>query len=81
MLQSDGNIPVHFKPKTLWLCHQLGQLCLLCFSESQGVLLAHFQKHGENENSASYCEVLWKLWNIICRKLPGKLGRVGTATL
>jgi hypothetical protein len=29
------------------------------FWGSQGVLLAHFQKLGENVNSASYCEVLF----------------------
>jgi hypothetical protein len=27
------------------------------FWDSQGILLAHFQKRGENVNSASYCEV------------------------
>jgi hypothetical protein len=31
------------------------------FWDSQGVLLTHFQKHGKNMNSASYCEVLVKL--------------------
>jgi hypothetical protein len=29
--------------------------------DSQGILLAHFQKYGENVNSISYCEVLLKL--------------------
>jgi hypothetical protein len=42
---------------------------------SQGVLLAHFQKHGENVNSASYCEVLLKLQDAIHRKRPGQLAR------
>jgi hypothetical protein len=28
MLHCNGNIPVHLKPKSLWLCHQLGTLCL-----------------------------------------------------
>jgi hypothetical protein len=34
---------------------------LTVFWDYQGVLLAHFQKLGENVNSASYCEVLIKL--------------------
>jgi hypothetical protein len=41
------------------------------FHNSQGVLLAHFQKCGENVNFASYCEVLLKLWDAIHRELPG----------
>jgi hypothetical protein len=39
-----------------------------------GVLLAHFQKHGENVNSALYCEVL-KFWDAIRRKCPAQLAR------
>jgi hypothetical protein len=31
----------------------------IVFWDSQEVLLAHFQKHGENMNSASHCEVLF----------------------
>jgi hypothetical protein len=42
---------------------------------SQGVLLAHFQKRGENVNSESCCEVLLKLWDAIHRKWPGQLVR------
>jgi hypothetical protein len=30
-----------------------GKFMLIVFWDSQGVLLAHFQKHGENVNSAS----------------------------
>jgi hypothetical protein len=45
------------------------------FGDSQGVLLAHFQKHGENVNSASYCEVLLKLRDTIRRKRSGQLAR------
>jgi histone-lysine N-methyltransferase SETMAR len=41
----------------------------------QGVLLANFQKCGENVNSASYHEVLLKLWDAIHRKRPGQLAR------
>jgi hypothetical protein len=38
-----------------------GKVMLAVFCDSQGVLLAHFQKHGKNVNSTSYCEVLLKL--------------------
>jgi histone-lysine N-methyltransferase SETMAR len=37
--------------------------------------LAHFQKHGENVNSSSYCEVLVKLRDVNRRKHPGQLAR------
>jgi histone-lysine N-methyltransferase SETMAR len=54
-----------------------GKVMLAVFWDSQGVLLAHFQKRGENVNSASYeyCEVLLKLRNKIRRKRPGQLTR------
>jgi histone-lysine N-methyltransferase SETMAR len=45
------------------------------FWDSQGVLLTHFQRRGENVNSASYCEVLSKLLDAIRRKHPGQLAR------
>jgi hypothetical protein len=35
-----------------------GQVMLTVFWDSQRVLLAHFEKRGENVNSASYCEAL-----------------------
>jgi hypothetical protein len=38
-----------------------GKVMLTVFWDSQGVLLAHFQKRGENVNSALYCEALLKL--------------------
>jgi hypothetical protein len=43
--------------------------------DSQGVLLGHFQKHGENVNSASHCKVLMKLPEEIRRIYPGQLAR------
>jgi hypothetical protein len=46
---------------------------LTVFLDSQGVLLANFQKHGENVNSASYREVLFKLRDAIRRKRKGQL--------
>jgi hypothetical protein len=52
-----------------------GKVMLTVFWDSQGVLLAHFQKRGENMNSASYCEVLLKLRDVIHRKLPDQLAR------
>jgi hypothetical protein len=39
----------------------VGKIMLTIFWDSQGVLLAHFQKRGENVNFALYCEVLLKL--------------------
>jgi hypothetical protein len=51
------------------------KVMLTVFWDSQGVLLAHFQKHDENVNSASYCEVLLKLRDATRRKHPGKLAR------
>jgi hypothetical protein len=48
---------------------------LSVFWDSRGVLLAHFQKRGENVNSASYCEFLLKPQDKIDRKLPGQLAR------
>jgi hypothetical protein len=52
-----------------------GKVTLTVFWDSQGVLLAHFQKHGENMNSEVYCEVLLKLRDAVLRKLPGQLAR------
>jgi hypothetical protein len=48
---------------------------LTVFWDFQGVLLAHFQKHGENMNSASYYEVLLKIRDAIHRKRLGQLAR------
>jgi hypothetical protein len=45
-----------------------GKVMLTVFSDFQGVLLADFQKRGENVNSASYCEVLLKLRDSISGK-------------
>jgi hypothetical protein len=50
-----------------------GEVMLTVFWVSQGVVLGSFQKHGEYVNSASYCEVLLKLQDAICRKYPGQL--------
>jgi hypothetical protein len=52
-----------------------GNIMLTVFWDSQGVLLAHFQKRGEYVNSASYCEVLLKLQDAIRRKYPDHLAR------
>jgi hypothetical protein len=45
------------------------------FWDSQGVLLAHFQKRGENMSSIRYGEVLLQLRDAIRRKLPDQLAR------
>jgi histone-lysine N-methyltransferase SETMAR len=52
-----------------------GKVMLTVFCDSQTVLLAYFQKHSENVNSASYCEVLLKLRYATGRKRPGQLAR------
>jgi histone-lysine N-methyltransferase SETMAR len=52
-----------------------GRIMLSVFGDCQEVLLAHFQKRGENVNSASYCEVLMKLRDAIRRKPPCQLAR------
>jgi histone-lysine N-methyltransferase SETMAR len=52
-----------------------GKVMPTMFPDSQGVLLAHFQKHDENVNPAAYCEVLLKLRDAIFRKHPGQLAR------
>jgi histone-lysine N-methyltransferase SETMAR len=50
-----------------------GKVMLAVFWDSKGILLAHFQKYGENVNFASYHEVLLKLWDVIHRKYPCQL--------
>jgi hypothetical protein len=52
-----------------------GKVVLTVFCDSQVILLAHFQKRGENMNSAMYCKVLLKLLDAIRRKHPGQLAR------
>jgi histone-lysine N-methyltransferase SETMAR len=52
-----------------------GRVMLTVLSDSQEVLLALFQMRGENDNSASYFEVLFKLRDEIRRKRPGQLAR------
>jgi hypothetical protein len=52
-----------------------GKVMLTVFLDSQGVLLAHFQKRGENINSASHCKVLLKFWDAIRRNYLGQLIR------
>jgi hypothetical protein len=52
-----------------------GKFMVTVFWDSQVVLLAHFQKCGENVNSAlyEYCEVPFKLRDSIRRRPPGQL--------
>jgi histone-lysine N-methyltransferase SETMAR len=52
-----------------------GKVVLTVFWDSQGVLLAHFPKSGENVNSASYSEVLLKVRDAIHRKRLCQLAR------
>jgi histone-lysine N-methyltransferase SETMAR len=53
----------------------LGKVILAMLWDSWGVLLSNLQKHGENMNSASYCEVLLKFRDTIRRERPGQLAR------
>jgi hypothetical protein len=48
---------------------------LAVLPDSQAVLLVHSQKHCENVNCVSSCEVLLKLQDAIRRKCPGELAR------
>jgi hypothetical protein len=58
-----------------------GEVTLILFLDSQGILEPHFQKHGENMNSASYCEVLLKLRDEIRKKKTSRTtGKRGTAS-
>jgi hypothetical protein len=75
VLQCNGNIPVHLQIKKFKVTSSAEKVMLTVFWDSHGVLLAHFHKHGENVNSASYCEVLSKLRAAIRRKGPGQLVR------
>jgi histone-lysine N-methyltransferase SETMAR len=75
MLQCNGNTSVHLQPKSVRVLQSAGKVVLTVFVDSHGVLLAHFQKRGENVNSATYCEVLLKLRDTIRRKRPGQLAR------
>jgi histone-lysine N-methyltransferase SETMAR len=53
----------------------VGKFMLIVSWDSQGVLLAHFQKRGENMNSATYCEIILKLPDAICTRIRGQLAR------
>jgi hypothetical protein len=77
VLRCNGNIPVHHQPKSskFNVSPSAGKVVLTVFGDSQGVLLAHFQKRGANVNSTSYCEVLLKLRDAVRGKRPGQLAR------
>jgi hypothetical protein len=51
-----------------------GKFMLTMFWDSQGVLLAHFQKRGKTVNSELYCEVLLKLQDEKTTRPTGKRG-------
>jgi hypothetical protein len=72
-LHCSGNHPS--SPSTEKFIPSAGKVMLTMFWDSQGVLLTHFQKCGENVNYTSYCEALLKLQDEIRRKLPGQLAR------
>jgi hypothetical protein len=84
VLQCNENIPVHRHPKSsnFKVTPLAGKVMLTVFWDSQRVLLSHFQKRGEDVNSASNCEVLLKLRNAIHRKrtTTRPTGKRGTAS-
>jgi hypothetical protein len=53
VFQYNGNIPVHLQPKSLKfkVMPPAGKVIIAVFWDSQGVLLAHLQRCGENVNS------------------------------
>jgi hypothetical protein len=57
-----------------------GKIMFTVFWDSQGVLLAHCQKRGENVNSVSYCEVLLKIWDEIRKTTSTPNFKRGTAS-
>jgi hypothetical protein len=61
VLQCNANIPVHLlvHPKSVKVMPSAVKVMLTVFWNSQRVLLAHFQKRGEDMNCASYCQV-WR---------------------
>jgi hypothetical protein len=70
-------MPVNLQPKSskFKVTLSAGKVVLTVIWNTQGVLLARFQKSGEYGNSASHCEVLFKLGGAISRKHPGQLTR------
>jgi hypothetical protein len=65
--------PISPSTKHFRVTPSAGKVMLAVLWDSHVVLLAYFQKHGENVNSASYSEVLLKLRDAIRRKRPGQL--------
>jgi hypothetical protein len=54
---------------------------LTVFLDSQGILLPHLQKRGENVNSASYCDSLLKFRDAIHRIHLSQLARYFIVTM
>jgi hypothetical protein len=69
----QGKYPSSPSTKNFKVTTLAWKVMLTVFWDFRGVLLAHFQKRGENVNFASYCEVLLKLRDAIRRKLTGQL--------
>jgi histone-lysine N-methyltransferase SETMAR len=74
MLWKHPNSPSNKKFKVTSM-PSAGKVMVTVFWDSQGVLLDHFHRRGENGNSASYCEVPLKLRDAIRRKRNGQLAR------
>lgn len=61
------HLPSHQKRITLYADE------ITIFLDSQGIILAEFQDHGETLNTTSYCVTLKKMRQSICWKCPGLL--------
>jgi hypothetical protein len=87
MLNRDESWVHHYQPETKhapmqWEKIQFAFNQKFEVTRSAGkVMFANFQKHGENMNSASYCEVLLKLRDEIRRKHPSQPARYCIMTM
>jgi hypothetical protein len=85
MLQCNRNIPVHLQSKCLKykVMESARKVMLIMFWDSQGLLLAHFQKYGENINSSSYQVLCSSVEASGCnsQKTSRPTGKRGTASL
>jgi hypothetical protein len=66
--------------KKFQIAPSVGKVKLTMFWDSQGVLLVHFQQHGENVNSTACCKVMLKLRDAICRNRPRPIYKTCTAS-
>jgi hypothetical protein len=77
MFQCNRNIPVHLqqKDRNYAISWEGYAYRVFGFSGSTVSPFSDFQKRGENVNSASYCEFLFKFRDAIRGKCPGQQAR------